>query len=380
MSAFRCRVCRCAFEPRPLLAYENMPASAQGFPEANTLAQDAGARLEVIQCPGCGLVQLANPPVSYFREVIRATAFSAEMADFRRLQFAEFVAAHGLAGKKVFEIGCGRGEYLALMREAGATVCGIEFAESSAQACRQAGFDVVCGYIEDGSPLPGAPFDAFFCLNFLEHMPDPCAALRGAAANLAPAAVGLVEVPNFDMILRRRLFSEFIGDHLCYFTADALSTALRVSGFDVLDCRPVWHDYILSATVRKRGLLDLSSFSEQRDRLRQELHDFVDRFKTGGVAVWGAGHQALAVLALADLAGKIKYVIDSAPFKQGKFTPATHLPIVAPAALAHDPVAAVIVMAAAYSDEVVRTIRRDYPSTTLAIAVLREHALERIQP
>lgn len=375
MNAFRCRVCRLDFDARPLLAYENMPASAQGFPVAATLGQDTGSRLDVLQCPGCGLVQLANPPVAYHREVIRAAAFSAEMGEFRRRQFAEFVSAHGLAGKKVFEIGCGRGEYLALMREAGVQACGIEYAEAAVQACRGAGLDVARGYIENGAPLPGAPYDAFFCLNFLEHMPDPGAVLRGVGANLAPAAVGLVEVPNFDMILRQRLFSEFISDHLFYFTTDSLTNALRLNGYDVLDCRPVWHDYILSATVRRRAPADLASFGEQRERLRRELHAFIDGCGADGVAVWGAGHQALAVLALAELQGRVAFVVDSAPFKQGRYTPATHLPIVAPDALADSPVAAVIVMAAAYSDEIVRTLRARFPQVR-RIAVLRDYGVE----
>jgi len=379
MNVARCRICRLEFDAQPLLTYENMPASAQGFPEAASLTQDIGARLDVIQCPGCGLIQLGNQPVSYHREVIRATAFSAEMGEFRRRQFAEFVATHGLADKKVFEIGCGRGEYLTLMREAGTRACGIEFAEPSVQVCLQAGLEVTRGYIEDDAPLPGAPYDAFFCLNFLEHMPDPGTVLRGLGANLAPKAVGLMEVPNFDMILQQRLFSEFISDHLLYFTTDTLTNALRLNGFDVLDCRPVWHDYILSATVRKRGGIDLSCFGEQRARLRRELHAFVEDCGEGGVAVWGAGHQALAMLALADLGEKIRYVVDSAPFKQSKFTPATHVPIVAPATLVSSPVSAVIVMAAAYSDEVVRTLRRDF-SAQLEIAVLREDGLEHIYP
>jgi len=208
-------------------------------------------------------------------------------------------------------------------------------------------------------------------------MPDPGAVLRGVGANLAPAAVGLVEVPNFDMILRQRLFSEFISDHLFYFTTDSLTNALRLNGYDVLDCRPVWHDYILSSTVRRRTPTNLTSFGEQRERLCHELHAFVDACGNGGVAVWGAGHQALAVLALAGLQGRIAFVIDSAPFKQGKYTPATHLPIAAPNTLATSHVSAVIVMAAAYSDEVVRTLRQLSPRVR-HIAVLRNFGLERI--
>jgi len=84
---------------------------------------------------------------------------------------------------------------------------------------------------------------------------------------------------------------------------------------------------------------------------------------------------ALAIISLINLADKIKYVVDSAPFKQGKYTPATHLPIVAPDTLISDPVDAVIVMAAGYSDEVVRIIRQKF-DRNINIAILRDFGLE----
>jgi threonine dehydrogenase-like Zn-dependent dehydrogenase len=127
--------------------------------------------------------------------------------------------------------------------------------------------------------------------------------------------------------------------------------------------------------VRKRSASNISAFAEKRQSIKVALHQFVDQHQQGGVAVWGAGHQALATMALLNLGGKIKYVIDSAPFKQGKFTPATHLSIVPPSMLAQHPVSAVIVMAAGYSDEVVKIIQAGaYPN--LKIAILRETQLE----
>jgi hypothetical protein len=169
------------------------------------------------------------------------------------------------------------------------------------------------------------------------------------------------------------MFSEFIGDHLLYFTEATLRRFLESNGFDVLACRPVWHDYVLSAEARKRRPLDLSDFAGFQEQLVSSVRGFVDRHPR--VAVWGAGHQALSVLALTGVGPRIRYVIDSAPFKQGRFTPATHVPIVAPERLVEEPVDAVIVMAAAYSDEVARILRARF-DPTIAIAILRDARLE----
>tara|TARA_Y100000593_G_scaffold67500_1_gene124069 strand:- start:275 stop:814 length:540 start_codon:yes stop_codon:yes gene_type:complete len=176
------------------------------------------------------------------------------------------------------------------------------------------------------------------------------------------------------MMLRENLFSEFIGDHLFYFTQDTLIQTLQQNGFEVIECRETWYNYILRATVKKRKFTDLSSFSEFRKWITNDLHHYIDSFD-GNVATWGAGHQALAILSLANLGDKIKYVIDDATFKQNKYTPATHIPIVSSKKLDIDVVDAVIVMAASYSDEVARKLKESH-GDKLKIAVLRERSLE----
>jgi SAM-dependent methyltransferase len=247
------------------------------------------------------------------------------------------------------------------MKETGADVYGLEFSEDSAKQCIENSLNVSTGFIEKSdSILSNAPYDAFFILNFLEHLPDPNSLLRGMYNNLKKDGIGLVEVPNFDMILRNNLFSEFTSDHLLYFTKETLSSALILNGFEIVECNEIWHDYIISAVVRKREKLDISHFN---------------CFENQKVGIWGAGHQALAVIAMANLSGKIKYILDSATFKQGKYSPATHIPIVAPQTLGSDPVDAVIVMAASYSDEVAKIIKEKY-NRNIKIAILRDFGLE----
>lgn len=378
MRTTRCRVCKSSFFDEPLLLYRNMPGAAQFLPDATTIGNDTGIDLEICQCSGCGLVQLSNEPVPYFREVIRATAFSEEMKVFRLKQFDIFAQRYNLRTKKVLEIGCGRGEYLALVQESGMEAYGLEYLHDSVQQCEADGLKVSRGFIEEGTErLENAPFDAFMILNYLEHLPCLNATLKGMHANLKHGGLGLVEVPNFDMIMQKMLFSEFTRDHLFYFTRDTLTTALALNGFDVVECSEVWHNYILSAVVRKRGKLDVSPFLRNQNRLKEEVHRYIKRYTEKKIAVWGAGHQSLAAISMLDLAGSIRYVIDSAPFKQGRYTPATHLPIVAPETLNTDPVEAVLVIAAGYSDEVAKILRERFDQR-LDVSILRDYGLEHL--
>jgi 2-polyprenyl-3-methyl-5-hydroxy-6-metoxy-1,4-benzoquinol methylase len=355
-----------------------MPKSAQNFPRLDQADQDSPIDLDLRQCMGCGLVQLANDPVPYYREVIRASAFSSEMGEFRRQQFAEFVARFDLHGQRAIEIGCGRGEYMHLLQDQGLRITGLEYAHDAVSACLENGLDVHQGFMESSDlVVGGGQFSACFMFNFLEHLPSLNDTLQGIAANLAEGAVGLIEVPNFDMILREDMFTEFCSDHLFYFTRDTFAHALARNGFEVLECEVIWHEYIISATVRKRAPISMAGFIDAKGGLAEGLHQYLAEFAPMSVAVWGAGHQALAVMAAAGLHGKIACVIDSAPFKQNRLTPATHVPILAPDVLASSPVKAIIVMAAAYSDEIVGQIARQYGSR-FDVVVLRGQSLERV--
>lgn len=371
-----CRVCGGDFFSEVLAKFENMPKAAQLLPTNDNLEADKGICFSVCQCSKCGLVQLDSEPVIYYREVIRAAAFSKEMRKFRLRQFLEIIGKYGLQGKRILEVGCGHGEYLSLLAECGVETVGLEYQGVGVEDCLAKGLKVEQGFLDKNMQLlKSAPYAAVMAFNFLEHLPDPNAFLQGIYCNLCDEGIAVIEVPNFDMILKNKLYTEFIPDHLFYFTQDSLKLALQINGFEVIEVQSIWQDYILSAIVRKRTKLQMPDLTECIINLKNEINAYLGSFGVRRVAVWGAGHQALTVMALAEMEGKIAYVVDSAPFKQNCFTPATHIPIVAPTWLEKEPVDAIIVMAASYSDEVAASIRKKYPKMSLAI--LRESFLEK---
>ena len=190
------------------------------------------------------------------------------------------------------------------------------------------------------------------------------------------------------MILEKNLFSEFIGDHLFYFTKESLETTLNFNGFEIIDSAIVWYDYVISVHVKKTEprknppilieKTNIDHFTQHQEMITQTIVEYLDSFEDKKVAIWGAGHQSLAIIALTNIEKRIAYVVDSADFKQNKFTPATHIPIVAPEKLSSDPVEAIIIMAASYSDEVARNILMDKDNES-NVSILRESGLEIIR-
>lgn len=121
-----CRMCKSDSTCEHLLKIKNQPTSAQGFFD-NQIDAHRKVDLEIFECNDCGLVQHASEPVSYYKDVIRSVAYSAEMKRFRISQFKEFLSHYKLYKGRLLEIGAGRGEYLDLFHEAGAKkIYGLE--------------------------------------------------------------------------------------------------------------------------------------------------------------------------------------------------------------------------------------------------------------
>lgn len=356
----KCLVCGKMLYESPILEFQNLPRSAQYMPDESNVAYDFGIELKIMQCSGCGLVQIDEEPVEYYKEVIRASSISSEMNDFRLKQFRDFINEFDLNNKKLVEFACGKGEYLSILAKLSLNAYGIEYRNESVEECKSMGLNVEKGFVDSQTKMLEGPFDGFICLNFLEHQPDPNSFLKGIYNNLSEDSYGIIEVPNFDMMIKEGLFSEFVLDHLTYFTKQTLSYLLNQNGFDVIRFEDSWDQYVLTSIVKKRNKIDLSDFKVKQDRLITDLQNHASKYNKDKVVVWGAGHQALTLLALAEMQDYVAYVVDSAEFKQGKYTHVTHLNIKSPKVLEYDDIDTVIVMAGGYSDEIAMTIKEKY--------------------
>ncbi len=372
----KCHLCNCELFPKNILKLKGMPKAAQYYPVKDDFAKDRGITLNVCQCASCGLVQLNAKPVDYFKEVITVATLSDKARLSRLNQMKGLVDKFSLQGKKVLEVGSGKGEMLDVLEEAGLKATGMEASLESVAFAQSAGRRIVHGYIGDTQEISGSPFDAFISLNYLEHLPDPGAVIRNIYNNCSSDAVGFVTVPNLEYLLETKCFYEFVADHLSYFTQKTIAHAFERNGFDILECYTINEDNDIAVVIQKKKMLNISGQFISVETLIEKLRTIVTDYKLKNkkVAVWGAGHRTLALLALSKL-NDISYVIDSAKFKQGKFTPVLHLSIVSPERLKEEIVDLVIVMVPGlYPGEVLKMLENmDLPAD---IAVLRNNNIE----
>lgn len=410
----------CGHALSPLMTLDDMPASAQNIPAASELAEDHPLSLTLCQCPSCGLVQFDTEPVDYYRDVIRAGGGTRTMTRLRHEEYARLLTAmqeQHIHGRRIVEVGCGRGEFLrmwqtlaedpegaaALARDqardplsgqpnaAPLHLVGLEHKPSlveEANAVADKKYRVYEGFATGDVRYPEGPFDAFVQFNFLEHQPDPCDMLRNIGRNLKPQALGLITVPSFEYILRYNGYYELLRDHIANYTEFTLQKLLQDCGFELLRMDLVNRDTI-EAIVRKADpdelselhysgrLIDVSALRDSYDRLSASVNAHIDHLSESRrtMAIWGASHQGFTLAATTKLGGRVEYIIDSAPFKQGRFSPASHIPIVAPDYAVAHPVDEILIVAPGYTDEIAGIIRERFDEN-VRILVLRTDRIE----
>lgn len=392
-----CIVCKSPLEGNPLMTLNHMPASAQDIPGKEELEQEKGIALSLHQCSTCGLVQFSCEPVSYYKDVIRSGGYSTTMVNLRTRQYKHFIDFCHLEGRKLIEAGCGQGEFLSVLTRFPVEAHGIEHRENLVQMAQEKGLSVWRQFAQEGEVLASpdgsvkGPYDGFLSFNYLEHQPDPVSMLRCIADNLTENGVGLITVPSLEYILQCDGYYELIRDHLAYYTFDTLRYTVETAGFEVLEEKMVNRD-TLSVIVRKRNSLkpsksvkktaenlDVSGLIESQNTIGAEMNELVGDLEKQGksLAVWGASHQGFTLASTTKIGEFARYMIDSAPFKQGRYAPASHLPIVSPDHFSHAPVDAVLIVAPGYTEEIAAIIKERY-GQNIEILALKSNHLERI--
>jgi hypothetical protein len=110
---------------------------------------------------------------------------------------------------------------------------------------------------------------------------------------------------------------------------------------------------------RRRGVEDPATWAAFADRVRelkQNLRRTIARIRAGGgrVAAYGAPAKGSTLLEYFELGpGDIDWIADRSELKQGRLTPGSRIPIVAPGALTAEQPDAVLLLAWNFADEIV---------------------------
>lgn len=329
-------------------------------------------RIELGFCSDCGFIgnTTFQPSLTrYSADYEETQAFSARFVDFAGKLARDWVTGHGLAGKHVVEIGCGKGEFLVMMAEAGiGSGLGIDpgvdpgrIGSSGSDRLRweNALFDSSYG------PLVA---DAIVCRHTLEHVPNVREFLTDIRSAIGDKmdTVLLFEIPDTIRVLEEAAFWDVYYEHCSYFSEGSLARLFESCGFEVLDVSLAYDDqYILlearpSASPASRWQADdiarleqgITHFASGYESIVAEWRDRLTRIQTRGgkSVIWGASSKGVSFLGV--VGDLVEAAVDVNPNKHGTYVAGSGHRIVAPRQLVSIAPELVVVMNPIYLDEI----------------------------
>jgi len=324
---FKCRLCA-STRIESLINLDGFPKAAQHF--ISSLEETEGDQpitLMVCQCIDCGLIQLKNEPVSYYKDVITAASLSEGSKENLVNEWHPFMKKYNILGKDAIEVGAGKGDFLEVLERLDVNAYGIEHSLENIEECKKKKLKVKKAYLTELPESYNKKYSLVVCNNFLEHQPETKNYLSCLRNLVSDDGVIYISVPNVDYLLEKKCLYEFVADHLVYFTEKTLRKAMEINGFNILESYKKNNGNDLVVIAKSETRINIDGAIETVSDIVKSIQKEVNKHKN--VAIWSAGHRALALMAIAKLE-QIKYVIDSATFKQGKFTPILHKKIISP--------------------------------------------------
>jgi 2-polyprenyl-3-methyl-5-hydroxy-6-metoxy-1,4-benzoquinol methylase len=182
-----------------------------------------------VRCRRCGLGYLNPRPAPdeigrYYPE--RYFSHRGEQME-RYVRQAAYVPK---SGRDLLDIGTARGDFLAVMRDRGWNVAGIE---PDPKAGNPHAVTIHRTPFPDGCELPDASYDVVTAWAVLEHLYDPGAAFATFARLVRPGGTLIIQVPNLRSIYSRWALLEDVPRHLYFFSESTLRAYAHQAGLEL---------------------------------------------------------------------------------------------------------------------------------------------------
>jgi methylation protein EvaC len=343
--------------------------------------------LQVGRCPACGLVQQMEVVPD---ELIYGDAYGFYSGGSYAQRVYHEQAAHLLMGRYpwacergVLEIACNDGALLWHFARNGHRVLGVDPA-APAQAAIDDGLPVLRESFTAalGSRLRAerGPFGLVIAYNSLAHVADLSDVLLGMWAVMDERSVAVVEVQYLPDLLVGNLIGQIYHEHRYFHSLTSFQRAAGLHGLAVADAELielqggglrvtlVRREQEPSARAEailasERWLTDPATFAGVQGRVernRDHLRQLVLAERDAGRVVGGyaAAAKATTILNFCGLGPDlVEYVIDTTPYKHGRYIPGVRTPIVAPGSPEADLIDTRLLLTSNYLGHVLRADR-----------------------
>ena len=337
--------------------------------------------LRLAFCPRCGFVwntAFAPELTEYSAKYEETQGFSPTFNRFHRQLALDLIERYDLRGKRIIEVGCGKGEFLALLCELGDNT-GVGFDPVYVEGRLRSPAAGRMTFIKDlySEKYAGYAADFLCCKMTLEHIAEPAAFVKMLRRTLGNARETILffQVPDAGRVIGEGAMEDFYYEHCSYFSRASLGRLFQAGGFEVLAVDSVYDGQYLILEARpgagdgeQRGFAEELAEIEaavRRFRTRCEENRRFWRSRLEGwaaegkkVAVWGSGSKAVGFLTAVQVPDAVDCVVDINPHKAGSFAAGTGHPIVLPETLSEVRPEVVVIMNAIYREEIATDLHR----------------------
>ena len=191
-------------------------------------------------CPTCGFIANVafDPSVHDYSSLYEATqSFSPTFNAFAQRLAERLIDEYDLHGREIIEIGCGQGEFLALLCELGGNR-GVGFDPAYVEGWVDSSTGDQITFVKDfySEKYSHVHGDFVCCKMTLEHIQDTAIFVRTVRRSLGDRGDTIVffQVPDVTRILRDVAFWDIYYEHCSYFSPGSLARLFRTCGFDVI--------------------------------------------------------------------------------------------------------------------------------------------------
>ena len=330
-------------------------------------------------CKNCGFISniaFESSKVDYAKLAPEEQGFSATFNTYAQRLANRLIQTYKLRNKHVSEIGCGRGDFLALLCKLGNNY-GVGIDPSNVSGVMNGTPSTRLKFIHDYYSERYAKNlgDFLCCRHTLEHIPNTAEFVNSVRSALpADNAYVFFEVPDVSRILHEVAFWDIYYEHCSYFSLGSLARLFRSCRFEVTNLMKDYFDQYL--LIEAKPVNEKSNRVYEKEERVEDMEKNVKIFSAKSQSkihqwknklekiklekkkaiVWGSGSKCVAFMTTIDVKDEIEYIVDINPHRHGKFIPGVGKQIVPPEFLKEYKPDIVIVMNPVYCDEIKRDL------------------------